>query len=164
MRARREATDAFVSFELAGSRWAIAVEHVLEVVRAAPLTPLPLAPPPFAGVIPLRSRIVPALDLRVALGFPPRAQNVAAPMHLLVRRGRSPVGLIVDRVGDLVRVPRRQVHPPPESLPPLRRARLLGAATLEDGLLGLIDIERMLEVAFAAPAPGRTASPLPEAP
>ena len=163
MTPRREATEPFVSFELAGERWAIAVAHVIEVVRAAPLTPLPLAPAPFAGVIPLRSRIVPALDLRALLGLPARGLPLPT-VHLLVRRGHTSVSLLVDRVGDLLHIPRRAIHAPPDNLPPVRRARMLGAALLDDGLVGLMDIERTLEAAFAAPASGRDALHFPEAP
>jgi purine-binding chemotaxis protein CheW len=98
-----EKTLDVVVFELAGQLFGLAASNVRELVRAVAVVPLPRAPAVVKGIINLRGRVVPVLDVRARFGLPPR--DVEPPDHLVVARtGERLVALHVDRATDLVRL------------------------------------------------------------
>ena len=95
--ARRE----ILIFELGGRRFGLHAGQVRELVRAASTVPLPLAPAVVEGVLNLRGRIVPVLDVRAQLGLP--AKGAEPSDHLIITSSRGNlVALRVDRAVDLV--------------------------------------------------------------
>lgn len=89
-------------FEVGGRRYGLAAFEVVELVRVVAVVPLPAAPGWVEGVVNLRGRVVPVLDLRDRLGLP--AKGVELSDQLLVARGREfPVALRIDRALDLGR-------------------------------------------------------------
>jgi purine-binding chemotaxis protein CheW len=89
-------------FEVGDRRYGLPAADVRELVRAVAVVPLPGAPPGVEGVINLRGRVVPVLDVRARLGLPSRP--VEPSDHLVVARaGQRLVALRVDRATDLVR-------------------------------------------------------------
>lgn len=126
------------------------------------MTPLPLAPPAVRGLLNLRGRIVPAVDLRAVLGLP--APEAAAPAgHLVVFDGDSPVSLLVDAIGDVRRSGDCALVPVPHTLEGPARDLIAGAVPLPDDLLLALDLDRILERAFAGagadPTTGRPPRP-----
>jgi purine-binding chemotaxis protein CheW len=112
-------------FEVGGQCYAVAVDDVQELVRAVALTPLPRAPAVVEGVINLRGRPVPVLDVRHPFRLPSRP--LALTDHLVViRAGNRLAALRVDRALDLVR---------------------LGAAALEQGEALLPGVSYVAQVA-----------------
>lgn len=93
---------AWCSFHAADARFGIEVAHVQEIVREAAVTPVPLGPPALAGLMNLRGRIVPTLDLRALLGLPPTDPTTAS-VHVILRDGDELVSLLVDRIADVHR-------------------------------------------------------------
>jgi purine-binding chemotaxis protein CheW len=92
-----------VVFEVGGQRYGLPAADVQELLRAVAVVPLPRAPAVVRGVINLRGRVVPVLDIRGRFGLPPRAVEPAD--HLVVARaGPRLVALHVDRAIDLVRL------------------------------------------------------------
>jgi purine-binding chemotaxis protein CheW len=92
-----------VVFEIGGRRYGLPAADVREIVRAAALTPLPRAPAVVEGILNLRGRIVPVLDIRARFRLPPRPLHPSD--HLLVASvGERLVALRVDRATDLVRL------------------------------------------------------------
>jgi purine-binding chemotaxis protein CheW len=92
----------FLIFELGGQRYGLAVPDVREIVRAVPPVPLPGAPAVVEGVINVRGRVVPVLDLRRRLRLPSRPLEYTD--HLVIARVDDRlVAVRVDRVLDLVR-------------------------------------------------------------
>lgn len=88
-------------FEIAGQRYGVAAAEVREIVAAVTIVPLPRAPAVIEGVINLRGRIVPVLDLRTRFRLP--AKPVEHTDHFVVARtGDRLVALRVDRATDLV--------------------------------------------------------------
>jgi purine-binding chemotaxis protein CheW len=83
-------------FEVGGRRFGLPAADLREIVRAVSVTPLPGGPAAVEGVINVRGSVVPVIDLRRALGLPPR--GVALSDHLVIlRSGTTPLALRVDR-------------------------------------------------------------------
>jgi purine-binding chemotaxis protein CheW len=115
----------WATFRLAGELFAVPVEHVQEVMMPQPLTPVPLAPPHIIGLINLRGRIVPAVDLRMRMQVPPDAASAPGGV-VVVRTGGELVGLLVDAIGDVLTLPAASWRPPPDTLRALHRVFVFG--------------------------------------
>ena len=140
--------NAWCTFRLGGHQYGIDVRRVQEVLGACDVSPLPLAPRGVRGLVNLRGQIVTAIDPRVLLDVPGRTD--ARSPHLVVTHAGSPVSLLVDSVGDVERVPDAGLQPAPDTLELRRRALVKGAAPLPGRLLVVLDLDRVLEAAFAA--------------
>ena len=138
------------TFTVAGGLYGLDVTRVQEVLRQVPITRLPLAPPAVRGLINLRGRIVPAIDLRHVLGLAPSATG-AAGGHLIVFDGASPVSLVVDSIGDVRHAAGAGLVPVPHTLTGPARDLVAGAVPLPDELLFVLDLDRTLDRAFADP-------------
>jgi chemotaxis signal transduction protein len=170
-------TRAWCSFKLGDQRYGVELERVQEVIRPQPVTRVPSAPPALAGLMNLRGRIVPVVDLRVLLGLGFADETS---FLVIVRSEDGPVALLVDEIGDVERVhddapvpwlpgaghpaaghpaaPGHHHHP----LAPDDAGSTLIAATIAqpDHLLVVLDLDRTLARAFERP--GRPARPSPE--
>ncbi|MBV9124766.1 MAG: purine-binding chemotaxis protein CheW [Planctomycetes bacterium] len=111
-------------FEVGGQRHGLLSLHVQELLPVVTLTPLPQAPAHIEGIMNLRGRVVPVLDIRAWLRLPPKPP--APSDHLIVARtGDRLVALRVDRATELVRLERDQVE----------HSRSLGVEGLNTGLI-----------------------------
>jgi purine-binding chemotaxis protein CheW len=120
-------------FEVGGRRFGLLAAEVRELVRAVTIVPLPMAPTTVEGVINLRGRVVPVLDLRPRLGLPARA--VEPSDHLIIARaGERTVALRVDRALELAR-------------PEVAGGGAAAVAKLDDGLAPIIDTANLLSPA-----------------
>ncbi|MEQ1831699.1 MAG: chemotaxis protein CheW [Candidatus Eisenbacteria bacterium] len=136
------------SFRVAGALFGVEVERVQEVVRNVAVTRVPPAPPAVAGLLNLRGRIVPVVDLRVLLGLPP-ADASQGGIHVIVRDGDDPVSLCADAIADVRRGDDIEVEPMPESFGPPHTELILGVVKLGDDMLLVLDLEAALDRAFA---------------
>jgi purine-binding chemotaxis protein CheW len=131
-------TRQFCTFYVAGLYLGIDVLTLHEVLRSRDLARVPLAPANIEGLLNLRGRIVPAIDLRRRLGFPPVARS-ADSYFMLVRTAEDQVALIVDAVGDVIDVGADSFELPPETVQPDIRALIRGVHKLEGALLHILD-------------------------
>jgi purine-binding chemotaxis protein CheW len=97
--------------EVAGTRCALPLVDVLEVLRAVALTPLPTAPPIVEGVIDVRGEVVPVLDIRRRLGLPPAPVSSAQRLVLATAAGRT-VALRVDAIEWITRLAATDIAEP----------------------------------------------------
>jgi purine-binding chemotaxis protein CheW len=141
--------DDFVEilvFQLDGQRFGLLVEVVREVLRAIALVPLPRAPAIVEGVINLRGRIVPVLDLRRRFRLPPRPLHPTD--HLIVASAdERQVVLRVDKATDLVRVPLAHLEEARGVVPGVEYVSWV--ARLPDDLVLLHDLRTLLSRAEA---------------
>jgi len=146
------------TFEVSGRDYAVDVASVQEVLRAQPLTRVPGAPPAWTGLLNLRGRIVPAVDLRVLFGRAPvRGAAAAGPGGALVvvRTPEGPLALGVDAIGDVRRGGDCPLQPWPaangERGGP-EAALFAGVLVAAERLVAVLDLERVVERAFARTA------------
>jgi purine-binding chemotaxis protein CheW len=137
-------TKEFVTVELAGQLLGIPVLSVHDVLKAQNITPIPKSPSSVAGVLNLRGRIVTAVDLRIHLGFEPREEG-AETMSVVVEHNGDPFSLLVDGVGEVLALPDSQYEKTPVTLEGRLRSVSTGIYRLEDGLLVVLDVTRLLE-------------------
>ncbi|HLQ66301.1 MAG TPA: chemotaxis protein CheW [Candidatus Limnocylindrales bacterium] len=124
------------------------IGSVQEVLRGQEVTRLPLAADAVRGIINLRGRIIPALDLRRCLGLAP-APDGSGSATIVVRASDAPVSFLVDEVGDVVPVDDESVERPPDTIRPGARELMHGVVQLHDRLLLELDLGRVLRAAYA---------------
>lgn len=130
------------SFRAGPHCFAVDSACVAEVLHSARLTPVPLAPAAVAGLLHLRGRIVPVIDIRRRLGLEPGEPN-AAQTNLVLRLGDDWVSLLVDEVLDVQVIPRDEVE---RAAPPAASAdAVTGVFATEAGLLHILDPARLVQ-------------------
>lgn len=131
-----------VVFRLADEDFAVEVGQVQEIMEMQDITRLPRAPHFMKGVLNLRGKILPVLDLRERLGLaakPGDAQRI-----VITRLEEQMVGMIVDSVTEVLRIPESTIEPPPQMIAEVSGAYLRGIGRREDRLLILIDLNKVL--------------------
>ena len=114
------------------------VHQVSEVVLGGDVTEVPLAPPAVLGLLNLRGRILPAVDLRVPLGLPPGPGH-ADRTHVVVTGAGEPVSLVVDAASDVVDLADADLDEVPDTVSPAIRRLLTAAYQAPAGLLLVLD-------------------------
>ena len=133
----------FVTCRIRHEEFALDVLSVQEINRMVEVTRVPKAPSFVEGVINLRGRIIPVLDLRRLFGLPPDDQTDNSRIMVVLVRQRM-VGLIVDEVVEVLRVPRSAIEPPPSVGSAAGAEFTQGIGRIEDRLLIVLDLNRLL--------------------
>ena len=119
------------------------ISRVQDVFSPDRLTRVPLGPPEVSGVLNLRGRIVTAIDMRVRLGLPSREGN-RPPMAVGIDHQGEAYGLLIDQVGEVMKLPASGREPNPANLDP-RWAKISdGVHRLDGQLLVVLDVEEVL--------------------
>jgi purine-binding chemotaxis protein CheW len=132
-----------VSFVVAGEEFGIDILKVQEIIRPVAITRVPHAPGFVEGVINLRGRIVPVVDLRKRFRLPNRERDKDTRI-IVVDLSEKVVGFMVDAVREVLRVARETIEPPPELAVGIDAHYITGVAKLEDRLLILLDLDEAL--------------------
>jgi len=144
----------YLAFSLGQEHYGIAITSVREIVRVPPLTEVPRATPDLLGVMNLRGEILPVYDLRLRLRLSASPAKVAGAeaaegalpraARVLVLRGgdRGDVGVLVDGVSEVVRIPEGELEPAPAGT--TERDCIVGLGRVGEQLCILLDLERAL--------------------
>jgi purine-binding chemotaxis protein CheW len=132
-----------VSFVIEDEEFGIDILKVQEIIRPVEITRVPNAPRFVEGVINLRGRIIPVIDLRKRFGLPSRPRDKETRI-VVVELVNKVVGFMMDAVKEVIRVERRVIEPPPELAIGIDAQYIKGVAKLEDRLLILLDLEEVL--------------------
>lgn len=147
-----EILSEYVTAMVGTQRFGLPILRVQDVFVPEHLTRVPLAPPEVAGLINLRGRIVTLIDLRRRLGFGAAPSGGDPPMAIGIEwRGES-YGLLVDSVGEVLKLDDNRREANPVNLGPRLAELSLGIHRLEDQLVVLIDVDRVLGLAERAKA------------
>ncbi len=142
-RVAAEATEHLATFFLAREEYGVDVKQVQEIRRVAEITSVPRAPEFVRGVINLRGRILPVLDLKRRLGLGEVGQDRAARI-VVVRVKERMLGLLVDGASQVLKIPVSHIEPAPEEVVQRGGDYIRGVAKLDDRLIILVDLERLL--------------------
>lgn len=148
--------ETWVTFLLAGETYAFAVTVIEEILRVGAITRVPDAPRPVRGIVSVRGRVVPVVDLRVRLGLPGAEPDAQARLLVASLRGRA-IGLLVDAVHQVVRLDRQRFEPPPADVMTTQSQYVTAVCSHEGRLLILLDAEQVLVL----PTAPDDAAPLP---
>lgn len=132
-----------VLFRLGREEYGVPIGLVREIVRVQDVTRVPHAPAQIRGVMNLRGRILPVVELRGRLGL-----DAAVLTHesrvVVVEVEKRTLGLLVDAVAQVTRVSERLIASPPEEVRSAGAEAVTGVARLGDRLLILLDLARLL--------------------
>jgi len=141
----------FVTAMIGGQLFGLPILRVQDVFAPERLTTVPLAPVEIAGVLNLRGRIVTLIDMRRRLGLGQRKDNNPAMAVGVESRGES-YGLLIDSVGEVLKLDDVACEPNPTNLDPRLASVSTGIYRLEGRLLMVIDVDRVLDIAVKAAA------------
>ncbi len=146
--ARSALAGKYMTFQLAAEDYGLEILKVREIIGLLDITPMPRAPDFIRGVINLRGKVIPVVDLRVKFGMPAIAateQTVVIVLQVAFRDRTLTMGILVDRVLEVLNIEGSAIEPPPD---------LGGVAVGGDFILGvgktahrvvfLLDIARVL--------------------
>lgn len=133
----------YVTVTIGGQLFGVEVCDIREVFSPQDVTPVPRAPDEIAGLMNLRGRIVTAVDARRRLGIAPRAEGDPV-MALGLEEGAELFGVLVDEVGEVMRLKADTLEPSPAHLEPRWRALLRGVHRLDDNLLAVLDVRALI--------------------
>ncbi len=134
-----------VVFNIGKEHYAVNIESVSEIVRVPEVTAVPDAPEFFEGVINLRGKIVPVVDLRARLRLP-RIERTKSSRVLVTETGGRVIGLMVDAVSEVRKLSSEAVEQPPEMISAVGIEYITGVAKLGDRLIIFLDINKILSV------------------
>ena len=136
-------TIAVVSFEVGPLLLGLEITQVREINRQLELTRVPHAPPQVRGVVNLRGEVVTVVDLHRVLGFP-SAELGPQSRNLMVLHQGEVVGLLVDRVADILELDQGELSPPPANLQGAQGRFFRGVWARPQGLLVWLDLPECL--------------------
>jgi purine-binding chemotaxis protein CheW len=138
----------FISFAIGDDQYGVDIMAVREIKGWSEITHLPKQPEYVRGVLNLRGVIVPIIDLRCRFG---QGVTEATPLHIviIVQVGSRPVGLLADRVLDIVSFEPTQVQPVPRIAQASRVDFLSGLVTVDGAMIALIDLNNLLSVTLS---------------
>jgi len=155
-RAAAEATEHLATFFLDREEYGVDVRLVQEIRRVTEITQVPRAPDYIRGVINLRGRIIPVVDLKRKLSLG-EVEKARAARIVVVKIQERLVGMLVDGASQVLKVPVSSVEPPPSEVVERGGDYIRGVAKLEKRLLILVDLHKILVLEAregAAPAGG----------
>jgi purine-binding chemotaxis protein CheW len=130
----------FITFYLGDLLLGIDIHQVQEINRNLEMSPVPHAPAAVRGVINLRGEVVMVVDLREVLGLP-QISLTSSNRNVIVKNGGEQIGLLVDRVADVVRAMTEELDPMPENLRGIDQRFFKSVYKLECGLLVILDVD-----------------------
>ena len=137
----------YLTFRLAEEEFGISILKVKEIIGLMPFTPIPRTPDFIKGVINLRGKVIPVVDLRLKFGMEPQAyteRTCIVVVQIQSGRGQTSMGMVVDAVNEVANVKAEEVEQTPNFGVSLDTAYILGLAKTGEQVRILLDIDRVL--------------------
>lgn len=131
-----------VTFKLGDEEYGIDILRVQEINRMTEITTIPKAPFSVEGVINLRGKVIPVVNLRKKFGL--GMKEVDYQSRIIVVDVGTTVGLIVDSVSEVLRVSSETIEPPPPVTGGIGTEYIMGIGKLEDRLIIILDVHKLL--------------------
>src|SRR6202163_2406379 len=132
-----------VIFQLGSEEYGVDIAQVQEINRMVAVTHVPRAPEFMEGVINLRGQLIPIIDLRARFGMP-RAEHSKNTRIVVTEIGTKRVGMVVDSVSEVLRLPVEQIEPAPEMISGVDTEYIRGVGKIEDRLIILLDLGKIV--------------------
>ncbi len=149
-RAVKEAVDRegkYLTFALAGEEYGIGILKVKEIIGMMPITTVPRTPEFVKGVINLRGKVIPVLDLRRKFGMeeiPYGERTCIIVMEIAGRGGSVLMGMVVDSVSEVLNIRAAELEDAPVLGTAVDTSYILGMAKINKGVKILLDIDRVM--------------------
>jgi purine-binding chemotaxis protein CheW len=139
--------EQLVVFEVAGESYGVEISRVQEINRMQAITVVPQVPVFVEGIINLRGRVTPVVDLRKRFGLP-ATEPTPLTRIVVVKADQEWVGVIVDAVSEVLRITSDAIEPPSAMVTSSDTAFVRGIAKLNERLVILLDLDRVLDKNF----------------
>ncbi len=134
-----------VSFKIGSEEFGVDILKVQEINRMVEITKVPQAPSYVEGVINLRGRVIPIVDLRKRFNLEVKDHDKNTRI-VVVDIGGNIIGMVVDSVSEVLRLPADTIEPPPEIATGINSDYIKGVAKLEDRLLIFLDLSKVIDL------------------
>ncbi len=137
----------YLTFSLGGEEYGIEISRIREIIGIMPVTHVPQTPGFVRGVINLRGKVIPVIDLRLRFDMKEQAyteRTCIIVAELRTEAGRVSMGLVVDSVSEVLNIKADEIEEAPSFGTKLHTDYILGMAKLEGGVKILIDIDMVL--------------------
>ncbi|RMF93556.1 MAG: chemotaxis protein CheW [Nitrospinota bacterium] len=133
----------FLTFFLAGEEYGIEILKVHEIIGMMPITRVPRTPPFIRGVLNLRGKVIPIIDLRLKFGMEAREQTDETCIIVVQVQGVE-TGIIVDKVSEVLDITDEEIEETPNFGIEVNTDYILGIGKTEDRVKILLDIDKVL--------------------
>jgi len=145
----RSLEGKYLTFDLAGEQYGIGILKVREIIGMMPITPVPRTPGFIKGVINLRGKVIPVVDLRAKFGMEP-AQYTDRTCIIVVEikgaQGLITMGIVVDSVSEVLNIKADRISETPSFGTTVDTDMILGIAKMGDGVKILLDIDKIFSM------------------
>lgn len=132
-----------VTFSIGEEEFGVDILKVHEIIRTMEITKVPRAQDFVEGVINLRGKVIPIIDLRRRFGFVSKKHDKHTRI-IVIEINNMIVGFVVDSVSEVLRIPAATVEPPPPVVAGVESEYISGVGKLQDRLLILLDLDKLL--------------------
>lgn len=133
-----------VTFSIGEEEFGVNILQVQEIIRTMEITNVPRAPEFVEGVINLRGKVIPIVDMRSRFGLGSKEHDKYTRI-IVIEIDMIIVGFVVDSVSEVLRIPRNSVQPPPPVVAGMDSEYIDGVGKLEDRLLILLDLDSLID-------------------
>ena len=147
IKAMGEKKGKYLTFSMADEEYGIGILKIKEIIGMMPITPVPQTPESVKGVINLRGKVIPVVDLRVRFGLESVDYTDRTCIIVVEIKGTSgivQIGIVVDSVSEVLNIGNQEVEDAPSFGTRLDTDYISGMAKMEGGVKILLDIDRVL--------------------
>jgi len=133
----------FLTFFLAGEEYGLEILKVQEIIGMMDITPVPRSPDHIRGVINLRGKVIPVVDLRLRFGMQ-AAEQTSETCIIVVQANRIQTGIVVDQVSEVLNIASEEIEDAPAFGAEVQTDYILGIGKSDGRVKLLLDIDRVL--------------------
>jgi purine-binding chemotaxis protein CheW len=140
----------YLVFRIGSEKYGIPIMDVREIIGMIPITPTIKAPPHVKGMINLRGKVIPVIDLRLKLNLPPLAyteRTCIIIVEIAGVGGSQPMGVVVDSVNEVSTIVEEMIQDTPQFGTTVDTSCITGIAQINNAVAILLDIEHVLSTA-----------------
>ena len=134
-----------VTFAIGEEEFGIDILKVQEIIRTMAITKVPNSPPHVEGVINLRGKVIPVIDLRSRFLLESKPHDNQTRI-IVVDLHRVVIGFVVDGVSEVLRIQSNTVEPPPPVVSGIESEYIKGVGKLDNRLLILLDLDKLIPI------------------
>lgn len=134
-----------VACSIEGEEYSVDVRSVQEIIRLQEITRVPHASPYISGVINLRGRVIPVMDIRKRFSLPSKEYGESTRI-IIIDSNDALVGIIVDNVSEVIRIPKQAIEYPPVGPASINTEFFTGIGKLGYRLLIMLNLEKILGI------------------
>jgi purine-binding chemotaxis protein CheW len=133
----------YLTFNLVNQSYGLEIRYVIEIIRMQKITEVPDATDSFEGLINLRGKIIPVMDMRMRFQMKKRDYGERTCIIVVSIDGLD-TGLIVDSMRDVLEIPESKIQPPPSSGKEQNQLFISGLGKIKKDIYILLDVEKVI--------------------